>query len=302
MSSAARSSHPAVKRISAFILLLSLLCLLLPMPTAGAFGDFDVDTDSDFDTDYDSGYRDRDRRSSGRSSGDPVRIWVFIAILVVFTPISFLISKHDADRKKAKESLQNRNLAEAYYRKAGHPMVVPNHPEINKTELSKWVRSLFAAMDEAWQAGNMDSLLNDFTLPAWTMFNTQLQIKNALGETTCATKPTGFKAVVRTWDRADDQEILHVCITATRCIWTVRKGTGAVIAGSQTTPLTICYDWTLVRPAGGTAPTEADGQCPNCGAQVDRATFAVCPHCQTALAYPGANWQISTISVIYQER
>lgn len=291
-------------RMAAILLLLSLALLLVPLPSALGFGDFDIDSDSGGSdsggSDWDISGRHSSRRS-GRSEpvsclevGETLLILAFV-LGFLMVPLAFL-SMLQQKRKR----FSDRKAVQNYYASLNQHAKTYLPSEAEQRELEARIKDLFIRMDEAWEAGNMDNLMKDFTLPAWTYFNAQLQLKNVLHQQTCATKPSYFDAAVRAGYIEGTKEILHVCIRASRRIWTADARTKRIISGNMALDRHICYDWKLVRPVGGISGAPFSDHCPNCGAQVDPSTFAQCPHCGTTLVYPGSDWQISTICSICQ--
>ena len=322
-----RKRFRSLRTCAAVFLLLGLALVLVPAPSALAFGDFDIVADvacsscdgcSDVlfdscgdacvDICADTGGEAVSGCISHTSARTQLIIWAVILAIIVAIVIAVNVKGNKGsegeDGKRhispVTEAGQYKTKVDNYYFNLGYPMTKAGHPEVDRQALTDWARSLFTRMDEAWEAGDIQCLLSDFTMPCWTLFNDQLQLKNMTKQRSHASKPSYFDLGIQCWEATGRREILHVWVKASRCVWTEDLNTGRIVTGSPQKPVHIFYDWTLVRARGRAAAEADDPHCPNCGAEVDAATFARCPFCGSELARTGSAWQISAINALFQ--
>ena len=325
-----RKRFRSLRTCAAVLLLLGLALVLVPAPSALAFGDFDIVADvacsscdgcgdvlfdscgdacadACVDTCTDVGCEAFSGCAKGSSGTASLIFWIILVAIVITIVIVVNVRGNKGTAVNGERTVspvteagQYKTKVDNYYFNLGYPMTKAGHPEVDRQALLNWALPLFIRMDKAWEAGDIECLLGDFTLPCWTLFNDQLQLKNMMKQRSHATEPSYFDLGIQRWEATERKEILHVWVKASRCIWTEDLNTGKVIAGSPQKPVHIFYDWTLVRTRGHRA-AETDGRhCPNCGAEVDAATFARCPFCGSELARTGSAWQISAISALFQ--
>ena len=299
-----------LKVLALLTVMLVSFALLSALQSALGFGDFDSDSDyGGSDSSWDSGSsRDHDySRSSGNSGGGSVGEAFLIIFSMLFliaavcVPIGYLKA-----RKEHKRAVKNRPSGAgldktAASKEEGLRDLLQRDPSFREEDLFDHARRLFTQMQDAWEAGDISSVRYGFEQDTWERFNTQLQMKNARGETTHVRDIAFGDMRIVGCSSAQDKDLITLRFEAVYNVWVTNKK-GRNIQGSPSTRHRMEYEWILTRPKGVvSAPVGADrARCPGCGAEIDSSVFAECPFCHTQLSREGTSWAIRDIRALSQ--
>lgn len=309
------------KQILCFsLLILTVLTAVLAVPQAAkGFGDFD--SHSDFGGSSSGSHSSGSRSSGSDSDGFDLAFLYHIAewisdLLGIHSPVAVMILLvlillalrfgPALLRGRSEKGSQHQGSARRHGLDSFRPETIDQlkeaDPGFDESALLARVRDLFERMQTAWEAGNIDSLNKDFIPDTWARFQTQLQNKNAAGETSHVRDIVFDDVRLLSYGADSEKQSLHVKITVTHNIWTTDRA-GKCIQGTEKTRKRFEFIWTLVRPAGavtgGAAPADT-AHCPNCGAEVDLEAFAECPFCHTPILKESPDWAISEIDALSQ--
>ena len=288
------------RKVLAAVLAGLFLCMVLVLPLRGAlgFGDFDSDSDyggsdysdsdyggSDYGSDYDSSDYRNGKSRSGKVFGNDV-FGGIASVLIILGIVVFMAA--------------NGSGSGGY--RGGSGSIPQRKPEINRIpmeeEACKALRELFREMQDCWEAGDLTNDQYGFLPDTWQRFSTQLMMKNRRGETTHVRdivfgtiRVTGFRSLPN-----EGRDKMQVTFQVTYNVWTTNKD-GNNIQGTPETRHLMTYLWTMERPHSAktqSAPPDTT-HCPNCGAELDVASFAECPFCHTQLRVEVVNWVIRDI-------
>ncbi len=293
--------------------LLAIIALLLiatvPQVAKAGFGDFDSRSDyggsrrgnSSSDSDgFDLYSLLRIASLLGRIFGiESPYVSIALTLVLVFG-VRFGVAalKGRSSRSSTHEGVDHNHE----YRPESLKQLRSDDPSFDPTELIQKVKKLFEKMQSCWEDGNIEPLRKDFMPDTWTRFNTQLQNKKAVGETSHVRNILFEQVVLQSYSTDAEHQVLKIKIDVTHNIWmTNRKG--KCIQGTDKTRKRFEFIWTMMRPLGSkTDGTKAADtmHCPNCGAEVDLEAFAECPFCHTPIMKVSPDWVISEIDALSQ--
>ena len=306
------------KRIFSCALLAALvLALAVSVPRAArGFGDFDSGSDyggsggwgggSDSWSSSDSDSDDLDLLWLIQIVGDIGQIFgirspvVSILLAVgIFVAVKYVLPALFGRKSKPKhEGIRRANL----YRPHSLLTLREKDPDFDQNALLDRVRDLYEKMQLCWEQGDIVPLRKDFMPDTWTRFNTQLQNKNAAGETSHVRDIQFGQVALQSFTTDQEHQILKIKIEVTHNIWTT-DAEGNNILGTEHTRKRFEFLWTMMRPldavTGGNKPADP-GHCPNCGAEIDLESFAECPFCHTPFMKVAPDWVISEIDALSQ--
>ncbi len=299
------------RNLTIFFALLLAAVLLIAIPlVAHGFGDFD--SGSDFggggsSWDFDSSSSDDD--SDGTDILELIRFVLIFGdlvglpreatalILVAIIAVVFVV------KFRARTKNRGNISAEKLHQPRGDlSALLSADPGFDEGALQARVQSLFERMQSCWEAGNIEPLRKDFMPDTWTRFNTQLQNKNAVGETAHVRNIVFNEVCILSYSADDRLQKLSIRVDVTHNIWTTNRE-GRNIQGNENTRKRMVFLWTMTRPAGAVTGNQAadSTHCPNCGAEVDLEAFAECPFCHTPIMKVSQDWVISEIEAMQQE-
>ena len=308
------------KRLMLLLLaaVITTVAVLLPLQAGLGFGDFDSGSDwggsdsggsdwggSDWggsDWDWGSSSSGSSSRSSGRSGSSGLAIVVWIIIIIVWLMIKF--AGYESQRSRRQETARRREPERP--ENSGLEELTKRDPLFDRLALFEWCKELFVKMQETWEQGDITPVQYGFTVDAWNRFNTQLQMKNARGETTHVRDIdiTSVQLVEYSYNSATEK--LLVSIVAEYNVWVTNRE-GKNIQGSPSTRHRMHYRWTLQRPSGTLTPGRSAAQqdkeqmrCPHCGAELDLSAFAECPFCKAQISGSKADWLVADITAVSQ--
>ena len=303
-------------------LLLMLLVVMAPLlPSRADFGDFSSDSDfgggsdsdwggsSDSDWDYGSSSSGRSRYNTVKADTGTEILMTVVTVIGVPSLIGFYAYLFHWDRQKKSDekaaseqkSIQRSSgsemtVAQANWGFQRRPTAEITVPEYRSEEVREACCGLYRRMQDAWGAGEMSSLRQDFTPDAYAQYERQLNQKNARGEHAhCIVH--SVNAYERGWNENDHEWMLAVEIIAVISAWN-ENDNGDMISGSRISRKEMCYAWVMRKPK---TETEGIQRCPNCGHEVEMNAGTVCPACGASLTAPGAGWQLSSIQAISQK-
>ncbi len=291
------------RNLTVFFALLLAAAVLIAIPLAAyAFGDFDSHSDFGGSSSSDDDSDSLDVLSLirfvlffGDLLGLPPAVTAVIMVIVVVLVLALKFrggKKHQGNVDAEKVGRQVDSLQE----------LAVADPDFDEGALLDRIKTLFERMQSCWEAGNIEPLRMDFMPDTWTRFNTQLQNKNAIGET-AHVRNIVFNDVSLLKYSADARlQKLTIRIDATYQIWTTDRE-GRCTEGNENTRKRMTFLWTMTRPAGSVTGAQAPDttHCPNCGAEVDLEAFAECPFCHTPIMKVSPDWVISEIEAIRQQ-
>ncbi len=292
------------RRILSILLLLALVVTVwTAVPQAAeAFGDFD--SSSDFGG---SSGSSSDGGSSDFSLEDIIELVYLVSALLNVSPgvsalilialVILLVGLAGLSKKHTKKGPVSHYQEDP----ASLQQLRKEDPAFDEAGFIERVETLFEKMDFCWENGNIAPLRKDFMPDTWTRFNTQLQNKNDIGETTHARDTVFDQVRLNSYASDARYQTLTVRLVVTRNIWTTDRN-GKYTQGSEKTRKQIEYYWTMTRPAGTVTGKETmdAGHCPNCGAGLDLEAFAECPFCHTPIMRISPDWVIAGIDAVSQ--
>jgi hypothetical protein len=157
------------------------------------------------------------------------------------------------------------------------------------------VRTTFAALQAAWDAGDWDAARPYTTDTSWNTLRfwieryKRLQLRNRVRDPqiermrlTRVTLDAWYEsATFRVWASAVD--------------W-VEDAEGDVVGGSDQKPRKFSEYWTFVRAVGAKRRADDATRCPSCGAPLDKVNAAgVCGYCDSVLTTGAYDWVLTRI-------
>ena len=307
-----RKNRKRILGIALAVLLILTVIIAAAPRTAKAFGDFDSHSDyggsshssSGSDGDSDDGFDlytlIRIATFFGELLGIESPIVSILLALAIFLAIKFGLAYLRGRSGNAPKHQGNER--ENMYRPETLNLLMEEDPSFDSYGLAERVKSLFEQMQACWEEGNIDPLRKDFMPDTWTRFNTQLQNKNAAGETAHVRNIVFGPVTPQSYTTDAEHQIIKIKIDVTHNVWTTNRE-GKCIQGTEETRKRFVFLWTMTRPlgsrTGGEAPADTS-HCPNCGAEIDMEAFAECPFCHTPFMQVSPDWVISEIDALSQ--
>ena len=251
---------------------------------------------SSYDDDWDSDY------SSSYSGGDVPEAYSvlgsFVLGMLIFIIIFYIFLDAYRKMQKASSKSNSRRADFSYYQDLSDEAIKVVDPTINKDEMKQKAFEIYKNIQTAWMNFEEETIKNNTTDELYNMYSNQLKMLQMKKQKNIMDEITFEDAKIYDIKKEKDVINLKVFLTVTCYDYVVKEEDKVVVRGRKDKKVRISYSLTFIK----SAINKDIEKCPNCGAEVDIKSSAICPYCRTVLVREASgSYVLSKKTCIWQE-
>lgn len=245
----------------------------------------------DWDSDYSSSY------SSGEVSEEYSFLGSFVLGMVIFIIIFCLFLDVYKKMQKANMRRNNRRIDFSYYEDLSEEAIKAVDSTIDVAEMKKKAFEIYKNIQTAWMNFDEETIKNNTIDELYNMYSSQLKMLKMKKEKNIMDEITLEDVKIYEINKEKDVINLKVFLVVTCYDYVIKEENKSVVRGNKNEKVRISYSLTFIK----SAINKDKEKCPNCGAEVDMKSSAVCPYCRSVLVREASSYVLGKKTCIWQE-
>lgn len=173
-------------------------------------------------------------------------------------------------------------------------------PSFSEEEFRKFLSEIFTRLLDGCNAKDITEMRKYMTNELYSNTVEQLSHYKSINQTDHTECINLLDVQLKGWKKSETYITMIADIKADMIHYITDDNTGEMVSGSNTKPISLHYELSVIRPIGIRSNDRFTRSCPSCGAHIDMRYSGVCTYCGTHVIAPNTGWALSNVTVLSQ--
>lgn len=238
-----------------------------------------------------AGFSDNEVRFSSLAISSSIDLFEIIIILFI---VSLIVSKTISfNNKNEKDTAARQQALEQVRRPDDYRNI---DPLFSEEDFRGLLAEMFIRLQKCLHSKDITDMRRYMTNDLYLYTEQQLQHYSSIHQTNHIGNVNVLDVQLKGWKKGETIITMIADIKADMIYYITDDNTGEIVSGSNTRPITLCYEVTVTRPIGIRSKGSSIHTCPNCNSHIDINYSGVCQYCGTHIMTQNTGWTLNTIT------